>query len=87
MKNSSVLNRIQFVFNYWPHNPLRGGDHNTGDLHRNSSFGFNILTPGTYFLFSGLPVSGLREINILLNLRHQNIVELQEVVVGKSLER
>lgn len=36
---------------------------------------------------SGIPVSGLREINILLNLRHQNIVELHEVVVGKSLER
>lgn len=37
--------------------------------------------------YSGIPVSGLREINILLNLRHQNIVELHEVVVGKSLER
>lgn len=35
---------------------------------------------------NGIPVSGLREINILLNLRHQNIVELHEVVVGKSLE-
>ncbi|KAL3860711.1 hypothetical protein ACJMK2_010797 [Sinanodonta woodiana] len=33
----------------------------------------------------GIPVSGLREINILLNLRHDNIVELKEVVVGKSL--
>ena len=32
-------------------------------------------------------MSGLREINILLNLRHRNIVELKEVVVGKSLER
>ena len=35
----------------------------------------------------GLPLSGLREINILLNLRHENIVELKEVVVGKSLDR
>ncbi|XP_025115550.1 cyclin-dependent kinase 10-like [Pomacea canaliculata] len=34
----------------------------------------------------GIPISGLREINILLNLRHQNVVELKEVVVGKSLE-
>ncbi|XP_014791289.1 cyclin-dependent kinase 10 isoform X2 [Octopus bimaculoides] len=34
----------------------------------------------------GIPISGLREINILLNLRHENIVELQEVVVGKSLD-
>lgn len=34
----------------------------------------------------GLPISGLREINLLLNLRHRNIVHLKEVVVGKSLE-
>lgn len=34
----------------------------------------------------GLPVSSLREINILLNLRHRNIVELKEVVVGKKLD-
>ncbi|XP_054152927.1 cyclin-dependent kinase 10-like [Oppia nitens] len=34
----------------------------------------------------GLPVSGLREINLLLNLRHDNVVQLKEVVVGKSLE-
>ena len=36
---------------------------------------------------TGIPVSGLREINILLNLRHENIVQLKEVVVGKSLDR
>lgn len=34
---------------------------------------------------NGIPVSGLREINILLNLRHDNIVEMTEVVVGRSL--
>lgn len=34
----------------------------------------------------GIPISGLREINILLNLRHTNIVELMEVVVGKSVD-
>jgi cyclin-dependent kinase 10 len=34
----------------------------------------------------GLPVSSLREINLLLNLRHKNIVELKEVVVGKKLD-
>jgi cyclin-dependent kinase 10 len=34
----------------------------------------------------GLPVSSLREINILLNTRHKNIVELKEVVVGKRLD-
>ncbi len=34
----------------------------------------------------GLPISGLREINLLLNLRHDNIVRLKEVVVGRSLE-
>ena len=37
--------------------------------------------------FSGIPISGLREINILLNLHHENIVELTEIVVGKSLDR
>lgn len=35
---------------------------------------------------NGIPISGLREINILLNLRHDNIVEMTEVVVGRSLE-
>lgn len=35
----------------------------------------------------GIPVSGLREINLLLNIQHQNIVNLKEVAVGKSLER
>ncbi len=34
----------------------------------------------------GLPVSSLREINLLLNLKHKNIVELKEVVVGKRLD-
>ena len=40
-----------------------------------------------HVLCAGIPISGLREINILLNLRHENIVQLNEVVVGKSLER
>jgi len=35
----------------------------------------------------GFPVSGLREINLLLNLRHDNIVPLTEIVVGKRLDR
>lgn len=34
----------------------------------------------------GVPISGLREINILLNLRHKNIVFLKEVAVGRSLD-
>ena len=34
----------------------------------------------------GMPISSLREINILLNLRHKNIVELKEVVVGGRLD-
>lgn len=34
----------------------------------------------------GLPVSGLREIQILLGCSHENIVRLNEVVVGRSLE-
>ncbi|KAL3276901.1 hypothetical protein HHI36_012271 [Cryptolaemus montrouzieri] len=34
----------------------------------------------------GIPVSSLREIQVLLNCRHENIVHLKEVVVGKSLE-
>lgn len=35
----------------------------------------------------GLPVSGLREITILKSCKHENIVNLLDVVVGKSLER
>ncbi|PIK50483.1 putative cyclin-dependent kinase 10 [Apostichopus japonicus] len=34
----------------------------------------------------GLPISGLREINLLINLRHENVVELTEVVVGQHLD-
>lgn len=34
----------------------------------------------------GIPVSGLREMNILLNLSHEHIVDMKEVVVGRSLE-
>jgi cyclin-dependent kinase 10 len=34
----------------------------------------------------GFPVSGLREINLLLNLHHENIVPLTEIVVGKRLD-
>ncbi|XP_022106467.1 cyclin-dependent kinase 10-like isoform X2 [Acanthaster planci] len=34
----------------------------------------------------GLPISGLREINLLINLRHENVVELKEVVVGSHLD-
>lgn len=34
-----------------------------------------------------MPVSSLREITLLLQFRHTNIVELKEVVVGNHLER
>ncbi len=34
----------------------------------------------------GLPISSIREINILLSIRHKNIVELKEVVVGRRLD-
>ena len=34
----------------------------------------------------GIPISGLREISILLSCSHENIVPLKEIVVGKSLE-
>ncbi len=34
----------------------------------------------------GLPICSVREIGILLSLRHRNIVELREVVVGRDLE-
>lgn len=35
----------------------------------------------------GIPVSSLREIQVLLSCRHENIVHLKEVAVGRSLER
>ena len=34
----------------------------------------------------GLPISGLREISILLSCDHENIVRLKEIAVGRSLE-
>merc|ERR1711953_549893 len=34
----------------------------------------------------GLPVSGLREISILMSCNHENIVPLREIAVGKSLD-
>ncbi|XP_067951887.1 cyclin-dependent kinase 10-like isoform X2 [Watersipora subatra] len=38
------------------------------------------------FKKSGLPISALREITLLLNLNHKNIVDLHGVAVGKSLD-
>ena len=35
----------------------------------------------------GLPQSAFREITLLLNCHHENVVAIKEVVVGKSLER
>ena len=34
----------------------------------------------------GLPISGLREIDLLLNIEHINIVRLHEIVVGNHLQ-
>lgn len=34
----------------------------------------------------GIPISSLREIQVLLSCKHENIVQLKEVVVGRSLE-
>ena len=34
----------------------------------------------------GLPISSLREMSLLLNLRHENVVLLKEVVVGRHLD-
>lgn len=39
------------------------------------------------FKQSGLPISALREITLLLNLNHKNVVDLTGVAVGKSLDR
>lgn len=39
------------------------------------------------FKKSGLPISALREITLLLELSHKNIVDLRGVAVGKSLDR
>jgi len=35
----------------------------------------------------GISISSLREITLLLNLKHKNVVELKEVVVGSRLDR
>ena len=37
-------------------------------------------------ILSGLPICSVREIGILQQLRHHNIVELREVVVGRELD-
>ncbi|CAL8097085.1 unnamed protein product [Orchesella dallaii] len=34
----------------------------------------------------GFPISALREISILLNVRHENVVTLREIAVGRNLE-
>lgn len=48
---------------------------------------FHVVLLKLLFSLSGIPISSLREINLLLRLRHPNIVELKEVVVGSHLER
>lgn len=35
----------------------------------------------------GFPITALREINILMSLRHENIVRVREVVVGSSADK
>ncbi|KAA3671602.1 cyclin-dependent kinase 10 [Paragonimus westermani] len=35
---------------------------------------------------SGIPISSLREITLLLSLKHPNVVHLREVVVGRGLD-
>ena len=35
---------------------------------------------------TGLPICSVREVGILMQLRHRNIVELKEVVVGRDLD-
>ena len=35
----------------------------------------------------GFPVTSLREINILLNMYHPNVVNLKEIVVGKKINK
>ena len=35
---------------------------------------------------AGLPICSVREVGILMQLRHRNIVELKEVVVGRDLD-
>ena len=35
----------------------------------------------------GFPLTAIREIKILSNLSHKNIIKLQEVVVGKKNDR
>lgn len=35
----------------------------------------------------GLPLSAIREIALLFSCKHENVVAIKEVVVGKSLER
>ena len=34
----------------------------------------------------GLPISTLREISLLINLSHENVVELRNVAVGKQMD-
>jgi hypothetical protein len=35
----------------------------------------------------GCPITSLREIRILLNYKHPNVVDVKEIVVGSSLDR
>lgn len=46
-----------------------------------------VLTARLFLPPPGMPISSLREITLLLQLQHPNIVELKEVVVGNHLER
>ena len=34
----------------------------------------------------GFPITSIREINILLNFHHANLVDVSEVVVGRSMD-
>ena len=36
---------------------------------------------------NGFPITSLREINLLLKSRHQNIVNVKEIVVGSNIDK
>ena len=44
-----------------------------------------MISQPLFYNREGLPISSLREIMLLLKLRHENVVELIEVVVGREL--
>lgn len=88
LPDSSIYGKCRPVTEFQKETRIGEGTYGIVYKARDTRYGTTVALKKMKILKStqGFPISELREINILLNMRHENIVQLKEVVVGKSLD-